>query len=150
MNYEDLLEIAEKEGVNVVEFEFTSDIKGLYCDGMIAITTSADGDIERKCILAEELGHYFSNIGDITGDKKQELRGRKWGYEALICLEDIVDAVVGGCEYLADLAEQLGITEQYLSEALSYFSRKYGDCVEVNGYIVRFSDQSLAVYPATA
>ena len=48
----------------------------------IAIRTDLT-DIEKSCVLAEELGHYYTTVGDILdqsddGNRKQERRARLW------------------------------------------------------------------------
>ena len=40
-------------------------LKGIYIDGNIAINTSVDNGAEKACVLAEELGHYHTTVGDI-------------------------------------------------------------------------------------
>ena len=66
MTYDELLQSADEEGVNVVDYHFTSDnIKGLYCDGTIALSRNIRTTSERACILAEELGHYHTSSGNI-------------------------------------------------------------------------------------
>ena len=58
--YEKLQEAACKDGIEVVDYPFESKrIKGLYCDGTIAIRDNIDTTTEKACVLAEELGLYF-------------------------------------------------------------------------------------------
>ena len=50
-NYEKLLEEAYINNVDVVEYNFESErIKGLYCDGTIALSKKIDTSIEKSCI----------------------------------------------------------------------------------------------------
>ena len=54
--YEKLQEQACKEGIDIVDYNFQSDrIKGLYCDGMVAISNKIDTSVEKACVLAEEI-----------------------------------------------------------------------------------------------
>ena len=39
-------------------------LKGIYIDGNIAINTSVDNGAEKACVLAEELGHYYTTVGE--------------------------------------------------------------------------------------
>ena len=57
--YEKLLD--EYSHLYIVEdyhFENDSRIKGLYADGVIALSDSLNTTDERSCILAEEIGHH--------------------------------------------------------------------------------------------
>lgn len=155
MTYEEMLQIAIDEGIQVIEYEFSGKIEGYYCDGIIFINKNADSTIEKKCILAEEIGHHLTASGNIAElddvtKIKQENVGRQWGYNNLIPIEKIIDAVVCGCENLSMVAEYLDVTEKFLSEALLFFSRKYGHTLKMDGYVITFSNQSIVVHPSIA
>lgn len=152
VDYEELLQIAYDQGVQVVDFDFEGDMTGYYCNNVAFIDKNTTENKEKKCILAEELGHHFTAVGDITGEDtiekcKQEQLGRRWGFEALLPINDILDVIIDGydCLYLA--AEQLDVTPEYLQEALVYYSQKYGPQMEYGDYIIMFSDSSLIVHP---
>lgn len=152
VDYEELLQIAYDQGVQVVDFDFEGDMTGYYCNNVAFIDKNTTENKEKKCILAEELGHHFTAVGDITGEDtiekcKQEQLGRRWGFEALLPINDILDVIIDGydCLYLA--AEQLDVTPEYLQEALVYYSQKYGPQMEYGDYIAIFPNESLIVHP---
>lgn len=64
--------------VEVITYPFQSErIKGLYIDGTITLNENLSTTSEKACILAEELGHYYTasgNILDQQENRKQELR----------------------------------------------------------------------------
>lgn len=98
---------------------------------------------EKKCVLAEEIGHYHTTVGDIiqqssVADRKQELQARIWAYNRLIGLTGIINSYKAGYFTLHDMAEYLEVTEEFLNEALMYYKSKYGECVQVNNYAVCF------------
>lgn len=100
-------------------------------------------EAEKKCVLAEELGHYYTAVGNIldqscVANRKQELRGRIMAYNRLAGLIDIVNAYQHHCQNLTDVAEYLDVSESFLSEALLYYKNKYGTCVRLNNYIIIF------------
>ena len=143
--YETLLDVAEQDGITVTEdFDFSKTrFKGLYCDGIIAIDRDIKTDTEKAGILAEELGHHYTTYGNIldlhnVSDIKQEGRARLWAYDKLIGLTGIVSAYKHGCISLHETAEFLGVTEEFLSEALRTYSAKYGCFVAVDNYIIYF------------
>ena len=144
MTYDELLQSADEEGVNVVDYHFTSDnIKGLYCDGTIALNRNIRTTSERACILAEELGHYHTSSGNIIdlkncSNRKQEYRARLWSFDKLVGLNGIISAYKAGCRNTHEVAVHLGITEEFLHEALSCYRKKYGIYTILDNYVIYF------------
>ncbi len=106
-------------------------------------------ETEKGCILAEELGHYYTGSGDILDqsvvpNRKQELRGRIHAYNRLVGLVGIVNAYRHRCQNFSEMAEYLGVTEEFLADALQYYKGKYGRCATIDNYII-FFEPSLAV-----
>ena len=143
--YEKLQEQACKEGIDIVDYNFQSDrIKGLYCDGMVAISNKIDTSVEKACVLAEEIGHYHTAVGDITDqsdveNRKQELKGRLWAYNQQIGLIGLVRAFEHGCQNRFEIAEYLEVTEEFLEECIECYRNKYGICKRVDNYVVYFT-----------
>lgn len=128
--YEALLIEAQKEHIDVIEFPFRGRLKGLYYDKAIGISRHAT-TAEKACILAEELGHHYTSVGDILDrsnyiKRKQELRARRWSYERLVPLEKLINAYRMGINSPYELAESLGVTDSFLAAALRYYKSKYG------------------------
>ena len=96
--YEKLQDEACKDGIEVVDYPFESErIKGLYCDGTIVIRDNIATTTEKACVLAEELGHHYTSVGNIidmeyTGNRKQERQARLWGYNRSIGLFGLIRA----------------------------------------------------------
>lgn len=100
-------------------------------------------ETEKKCIMAEELGHYYTGTGDILDqslvtNRKQELQGRIHAYNRLIGLMRIIDAYKANCTSLSEFAEYLDVTEEFLKESLSYYKSKYGISVKIDNYTIFF------------
>ena len=81
--YEELLNDSDKSNVIVTDQFDLSDtrFKGLYCNGTIALNKDMYIESEKTCVLAEELGHYYTTVGDImdqtdVSNRKQERRAR--------------------------------------------------------------------------
>ena len=52
--YESLIDDACKDGIDITERKFNSKrIKGLYCDGNVALNEELETSTEKTCILAE-------------------------------------------------------------------------------------------------
>ena len=144
MNYEDLLMETENEGISVDEnFYFESNLKGLYIDKNIALASSLKTSNEKTCVLAEELGHYHTTVGNILDqrkaeNRKQELHARAWAYNKMIGLDGIIKAYEHNCHSLHETAEFLNVTEDFLRDALKYYKSKYGECTTIDNYIIYF------------
>ncbi len=142
--YEKLLDKACKDGIDVIDYPFNSDrIDGLYCDGTIAIRQNIETSIEKACVLAEELGHYYTSYGDITdmndiNSRQQEYDARLWGFNEKIGLFGIIKAFEHGCRNRYETAEYLETTEEYLEEALKCYKSKYGVYRLVDNYAITF------------
>ena len=143
--YEKLLEVADKENIVVFEnYDFSGTrLKGLYCDGNIALSKDIKTSSERTCILQEELGHYYTTFGNIldqstTEHRKQEHRARLWAYRKSFDLIDLISAYKYGCRNRYEIAEYLDITEPFLQEAIDTYKEKYGLYRKVDNYIVYF------------
>lgn len=129
--YEALLNEAYKEGVEVIRYPFRGHIKGLYFNKIIALNSKLDTTAQLTCILAEELGHHFTSVGNILDQSylincKQEQRARRWGDERLVPLDKLISAYRLGIHSAHELAESLGVTDSFLAAALRYYKSKYG------------------------
>lgn len=143
MNCESLEEEIYNEGIDIIPMRFKGKIKGLYANNTIAIDTKIDTNREKTCVLAEELGHYHKTVGNILDQTKienvkQEKIARKWGYEKLISLYDIITAFNLGIKNKHDLADYLDVTVLFLEEAIQHYREKYGIYYEFDNYIIYF------------
>lgn len=144
LEYEDLLEETVGNDIYVIEnANFKSKADGLINGDVIGISKKIRSTRKRTCILAEELGHYHTTVGnilnqDITANRKQEYRARLWAYNKLIGLSGIVSAYSAGCRNLYDMAAHLDVTEEFLQEALSCYRQKYGVCTRHEKYVIYF------------
>ncbi|PWV97475.1 uncharacterized protein DUF955 [Paenibacillus cellulosilyticus] len=130
---------AEIDGVEVRYHRFASKrIRGLYVDGVITLNpTAISSQPEMLCILAEELGHHFTSSGIILDqnnllNRKQELRARRWSYHRLIPLERILEAYKARVKGRFEIADYLGVTEEFLQQTIDRYKEKYGVCVSVD------------------
>ena len=82
LDYLQLVQLAECENVKIIEMPMHGRNKGMYSDNTIALSSFIETTVESRCILAEELGHYYTTVGDITDqskieNRKQELKARR-------------------------------------------------------------------------
>lgn len=146
--YELQLQHASDNGVEVIEqYEMNNSdddsLLGLYCDNTIALSSDMQSESQKTCVLAEELGHHHTTVGNIldqtvTLNRKQELRARMWAYNRLIGISGIVKAYKAGCRSQYEVAEHLGVSEDFLQKAIDAYREKYGSSVQLADYIVMF------------
>jgi hypothetical protein len=135
------------DDLNIVEMDLSevSGLKGLYVNGHIAINAKMS-DIEKACVLAEELGHHYTSVGNIldmasAANRKQERQARLWAYNKQIGLIGLVRAFEHGCQNRFEIAEYLEVTEEFLEECIECYRNKYGICKRVDNYVVYFIPQ---------
>lgn len=141
---EKLEQEAFEDKVKVHDYYLGEDsLKGIYIDGNVAINTSVSNRAEKTCILAEELGHHYTSVGNILDqsdpdNRKQERKARLWGYDRLIGLSGIIRAFEYGCRNCYEMADYLGVTEIYLKECIDCYRKKYGISKKIGNYIIYF------------
>ena len=141
MKYNALLNEANAEGISIKERPFKT------YDGRIKgkdIYLRKDmNTAEKSCVLAEELGHYYTTVGDIldmnvSENRKQERQARLWGYNRVIGLFGLIRAYEHGCKDKYEIAEYLDVTEEYLEECIECYRDKYGIYKEIDNYVIYF------------
>ena len=141
MNYETLLEEADSQFLVVKEKPLRAH-NGRIKGNRIAIKKDIP-TTQKACVLAEELGHHYTTVGNIldqskTENRKQERRARLWAYKRAFDLVDLVSAYKHGCRNRYEIAEYLEVTESFLQEALDTYKEKYGPYIKVDRYVVYF------------
>lgn len=141
MTYEELLIEADANNLTVKEKPLPIS-KGRIKGNRIAIRKDMT-ETEKACVLAEELGHYYTAVGNILDqssveNRKQEMQGRILAYNKQVGLRGIVDAYLHHCQNLSEAAEYLGVTEEFLSDSITYYKNKYGVYATVDNYTVVF------------
>ncbi len=144
MYHSELMKLINNSELEVVEIPLKGNIKGLYADNVIAINKNIDTTVEKACVLAEELGHYYTSIGDILDqtkieNRKQEKRARRWAVDRLIKVEDFIDAFNAGVRNRTELAEFLEVTESFIEIALDHFKGIYGYSTSIGEYTITFN-----------
>ena len=137
--YEQLL---DNDDVIVVEKHFKSKAKGLCKGNKIGISKTLSTN-EKACVLAEELGHYYTSVGNILNmndinNRKQEYRARMWAYNNRVGLMGIIKAYINGYTTTYEIAEYLEVTEEFFEDCIRTYTYKYGECTFVDNYLIRF------------
>lgn len=149
MEYDELLIEATNDGLLVKEAPLKS--SDGRCKGRkIAIRWDIPTLAKKADALAEEMGHYYTGVGDITrldniNARKQERTARLWAYNKRIGLTGILNAFLNHCSNRYEVAEYLNVSEDTLVEALEYYRQIYGESTIIDNYIIRF-EPSLQVF----
>lgn len=130
MELNKLYDIAEKEKIDIIDFKMENKaiIGCIGSNYAIGINYSIVGNSrEEKTILAEELGHYYTNTFynhnySSLEIEKREFRAIKWAFKTLIPLNKLIQLYNKGCRYTYEFAEELGVTEDLIEKAYNYYS----------------------------
>ncbi|WP_027628140.1 ImmA/IrrE family metallo-endopeptidase [Ruminiclostridium cellobioparum] len=146
MTYDEL--VIQYDMLKIKEVDFNKidpeeELSGLCINENILIRENIDTNVEKICVLAEELGHYFTTHGNILDQTKpenvkQEKRARNWAYEKLVPLERLIDAYENGIRNRFELSLHMGVTENFLEEAMRHYREKYGLYHTLSNYIIYF------------
>jgi hypothetical protein len=143
-SYEVLLNRAYEDNIDVIEdYKFSSEkLKGLYSNNIIALSDKLNSK-EKNCILAEELGHHYTTVGNIIDFKKiknakAEEKARLWAYDDRIGLRGLIKGYEHNCKSRFELAELLEVTEDFLNEAIETYKNKYGQFIKIDNYLITF------------
>ena len=133
MTYESLLIASDEHGLIAKEKDlqaFDGRIKG----NRVAIRRSIPTQRKKACVLAEELGHFFTSSGSILDDspiaRKQERKARMWAYDVQIGLSGLIEACEAGCRSVFEVAEYLDVPENFLTDCLTCYHENYGTQVK--------------------
>lgn len=142
MTYENLLKEADDKGLIVKEKNIPG-YGGRIYRNRIAIHSGLDTSVEKACVLAEELGHHHTTVGNIIDltdaqNRKQERQARLWAYNKQIGLAGIIRAFEAGCQDMHEIAEYLEVTEEFLHEAIECYRNKYGVYTTLDNYVIYF------------
>jgi hypothetical protein len=143
MTYKNLLEKAKKEGIEVIENCKIGRLEGLYIDNIISLSNKLETAAQKKCVLGEELGHYYTTYGNIINQDnisniKQEKRARAWAYQKLISFKDLIKAFEDGVKSRYQLSIYLEVTEEFLINGMKFYKRKYGSNIKYKNYYICF------------
>lgn len=139
--YEQLSSEAQRDGLTVKELPLKH-TKGITVGSRIGIRTGQTST-EKACILAEEIAHAKYTVGNIldqsdVSNRKQELFARTKAYDQLIGLTGIIQIFENHCQNVYEAAELLGVTEEFLTEALERYRQRYGTHAVCGNYIIQF------------
>lgn len=131
MELNKLYDIATNENIKIYNHELDN-ANGIFVniDNINAIALDykkIDTSTKEKCVLAEELGHYYYDAtysplcSDVSFISRQEFRAKKWAFKTLVSPSKIRKSISKGLKYTYEIADELGVTEDMLNLAYNYY-----------------------------
>ena len=147
-----LLKICATSGIHIERTKLPTNMKAFYysdqdIDPVISIDYSVDNQNEVACVLAEEVGHYYTSSGNLLTDsdlhksivRKQENIAKRWAFKYMVSLSDLINAHNASCQTLNEVAEFLNITEEFLRDAAQAYENIYGSYILHQGFKIYFN-----------
>ncbi|MBP2657264.1 MAG: hypothetical protein H6Q69_296 [Firmicutes bacterium] len=127
---DELFKIAKHEGIIVETFPLQPPLYGVYlCQPgskpVIGLSNVIATDRERRCIMAEELGHHFTTVGQCiprefyhrnmrSNINRAEHKAMRWAAKHLIPKCRLIQAIESGITTIWDLTEYFNVVEDIL------------------------------------
>jgi len=127
-----LYELAEKENIKIYNYNI-SEVSGMFINlgNINSITLSKNlTSYKEKSTLAEELGHYYYdatypvNCTDLQLISKQEYRARKWAYNVIIPIEDLLSALKNGLDNIDVLSDYFEVPRRFMRECIDFYNER--------------------------
>ena len=122
----DLENIAHKEKLNLIDYKMKP--KARIIDSYIFMDYSQiHTQTEEKCVLAEELGHYYYDAyytmsSSQTDIDRAEYKALKWKSLSCVPLKSILRCFYNGIYNLYDIAEELQVEPNMVDFAYQYYT----------------------------
>lgn len=126
-----LYQIADEENIEVDCFDLKKrealsmmDDEGLCYIAIDPYKLQSIDDERSK--LAHELGHcitgsFYNSHATVDHRQRHENRADKWAIMHLVNKKELIDAVARGYTEIWELAEQFGVTEQFMRKAMCFY-----------------------------
>lgn len=127
-----LYDLAEKENIKIYNYNI-SGVSGMFVniENINAITLNKSlTSYQEKTTLAEELGHYYyeatypvtcSNLQLIS---KQEYRAKKWAYNVLVPIKDLLYALNRGIDNIDELSDFFEVPSKFMKDCMNYYKER--------------------------
>lgn len=142
-----LYDIADVENITINYFPLVDPIFGVYFSSketgpIIGINSKIQNDEDQLMIvLAEELGHHFTSVGDFVGPlyhianrihlSKIEEDALRWTCDTLVPTEELISCIKNSTDTLNDVSKRLHVSKKILHEKLRFLSLK-NSVIQVN------------------
>ena len=135
MNLMSMYDLIKKENIDLMNFNLANAKARIiqFPDDTYTIVlneSKIENSLEKKEILAEELGHYYCNalypiFSSTEVIRKAELRAQKWAYSVLVPLEKLLIKIKENLS-LYELADYFEVEPEYMKNCIDFYESKYG------------------------
>lgn len=137
-----MIMLAEQECIIVEQFPLKNPLMGIYLQEpgktpIIGLSTLIKDNAERRCIMAEELGHHFTSAGICIPGKREfycymerseisrmEYKALQWAANYLMPDHDLLDVIKSGLYEKWELADHFNVTEEFALFRLRLFGAR--------------------------
>jgi len=136
-----LFDIADAEHITINYYPLDKPTFGVYYSSketgpIIGISTKIENDEDQlMLVLAEELGHHFTSVGESVGpyyhhadrvnlDKVEEAALR-WACDTLVPTEELISCIKNSTDTLHDVSKRLHVSKKILHEKLRFLSLQH-------------------------
>jgi Zn-dependent peptidase ImmA (M78 family) len=123
-----LLYLVEEEGIYLIHWDFPPPVNGFYYQeassvpAIVIASRIKDNTPLYTCVLAEELGHYYTSTAvhlpiarfsyaERLNVSRSEYIAQKWAALKLMPADKVRQALNAGLREVWELAEEFGVTE---------------------------------------
>ena len=80
-----------------------------------------------------------------ASNRKQEMQARLYSCNKMIGLRGLIEAFERHCSTRYEIADYLGVTEEFLLEALQLYQSKYGKYKILDNYLIEFNYPNIKI-----
>jgi len=92
---------------------------------------------ERTCVTYHEAGHHCT-MQEPGQASRNESRADRWAAKRLVPVQSLIDALKNGCRNLYDVAEHIGVSENFLYKTLDIYRMLHGEYYETGEWVIAF------------
>ena len=140
----DLEVLAEFYGVRIVDYDFPSKIRGVYHNGVIGINKDVHDPIERRCIIACEMGRHLmrKNNSIVLTEEQEHIAAFYWAVNYLMPLSAFIEANKHGVS-ASDFADYLQVTQQFVNTGIEFYKNCMGKRVFYHNHVIDFENRKI-------
>ena len=131
MQIRNLYDLAKQQNIEVLSYPMpqNASMSVMLEDGSCVIgmdESVRDGGVRERVHLSHELGHcvtgsFYNIYAAVDCRQRHENRANKWAIQTLIPVEELDDAIAGGCTEVWELAERFQVTEDFIRKAVCLY-----------------------------
>ena len=123
---EEIFEEAESKGVEIFYGDFPA-AQSVSVRNAVGVDYGLMHTRKEKVAVAYGLGSnitggFYTGNADALTIRRADYKTRKWTYNRLLPIEELKEAIRNGYTEPWELAEQFAVPEEYMDEALKYYT----------------------------